>query len=235
MAGVTATWLGHSTFLIETPEGKRLLVDPWVGGNPACPDELKALQALDLMVITHGHFDHIGDAVTIAERHEPRIVGIFETCHWLERKGAENCTSMNKGGSVQLLGVRITMVHADHSCGITEDDGSLVYGGEAVGYVFAFSDGTKLYHAGDTNVFGDMGLIRELYQPEVVMLPIGDLYTMSPREAVKACELLKPRIVIPMHYGTFPALTGNPEEFRSLAAELPFEIRELSPGETTTF
>lgn len=127
------------------------------------------------------------------------------------------------------------MVHADHSCGIQDDDGSIIYGGEAVGYVLTFSDGTVVYHAGDTNVFGDMALIRELYEPTVVMLPIGDKYTMSPKEAVKAVELLQPQVVIPMHFGIFPGLIGRPN---ALAERLTnkglgsIEVRELCPGDS---
>lgn len=233
---VTATWCGHSTFAILTPEGKLMLIDPWVAGNPACPEACKSFERIDLMAITHGHFDHIADAVPLAREHAPEVVGIFELCKWLERKGVEKLTTMNKGGSVERCGVRFTMVHADHSCGIQEDDGSIIYGGEAVGYVLRFSDGTVVYHAGDTNVFGDMALIRELYGPSVAMLPIGGKYTMSPKEAAKAVELLQPKVVIPMHFGTFPGLTGRPA---ALVEELArrglgsIEVRELQPGETT--
>lgn len=233
---IAATWLGHATFSIRTPEGKHLLIDPWVAGNPACPIDARALAPIDLMIITHGHFDHIADAVSLGRAHTPEVIGIFELCKWLERKGVANLTTMNKGGTVEREGVRVTMVHADHSCGIQEDDGSIIYGGEAVGYVLAFSDGTVVYHAGDTNVFGDMALIRELYAPSVVMLPIGGKYTMSPKEAAKAVELLQPRVVIPMHYGTFPGLTGRPEALVERLHEAGLgsvEVRALQPGETT--
>ena len=233
---VSATWCGHSTFSIQTPEDRLVLIDPWVAANPACPEERKTFERIDLMAITHGHFDHIADAVPLARAHEPEVVGIFELCKWLERKGVGRLTTMNKGGSVERCGVRLTMVHADHSCGIQEDDGSIIYGGEAVGYVLRFSDGTVVYHAGDTNVFGDMALIRELYEPSAVMLPIGGKYTMSPREAAKAVELLQPKVVIPMHFGTFPGLTGRPaalvEELARRGLER-IEVHELQPGETT--
>lgn len=233
---ITATWLGHSTFSIQTPEGKHLLIDPWIAGNPACPDDQKSFANIDIIAITHGHFDHIADVVPLAREHKPVVVGIFELCKWLERKGVENLTTMNKGGTVEYHGVRLTMVHADHSCGIQDDDGSIIYGGEAVGYILTFSDGTVVYHAGDTNVFGDMALIRELYEPTVVMLPIGDKYTMSPKEAVKAVELLQPQVVIPMHFGIFPGLTGRPD---ALAEQLMnkglglIDVRELCPGDRT--
>lgn len=233
---IAATWLGHATFSIRTPEGKHLLIDPWVAGNPACPREARALDHIDVMVLTHGHFDHIADAVSLAREHEPAVIGIFELCKWLERKGVGNLTTMNKGGTVECQGVRVTMVHADHSCGIEEDDGSIVYGGEAVGYVLTFSNGTVVYHAGDTNVFGDMALIRELYAPSVVMLPIGGKYTMSPKEAAKAVELLRPRLVVPMHFGTFPGLTGRPDALIERLHDKglgSIEVRALRPGETT--
>jgi len=228
---VHATWLGHSTFTIETPEGKKLLIDPWVKNNPACPEEQKKLGKVDLVLCTHGHFDHIGDAVEICKEQNPVVVGIFELCVWLNKKGAQQISPMNKGGTQTVENVRITMIHADHSCGIKEDDGSIIYGGEACGFVLEFSNGQKLYHAGDTALFGDMALVRELYAPEIVMLPIGDHFTMGPREAEYACRLLKPKVLVPMHFGTFPVLTGKPGALKKVAAELGCELMEFKPGE----
>src|SRR3990172_307155 len=150
LQSIKLTWLGHSCFRVETPGGRVIYIDPWLKENPACPAEHKQVKQVDVLLCTHGHFDHIAD-----------------------------------------------------SGGIQEDDGSIVYGGEACGYVLEFENGFKLYHAGDTNVFGDMHIIHELYQPEIALLPIGDLFTMSPREAAYACGLLKPKTVIPMHWGTF--------------------------------
>jgi len=184
------------------------------------------------MLCTHGHFDHIGDAVQIAKRHNPVVVGIFELCHWMQKKGAQQIAPMNKGGSQTVGDIRVTMVHADHSCGIQDDDGEIVYGGEACGYVIEFENELKIYHAGDTNVFGDMQIIRELYGPEIALLPIGDLFTMSPREATYACQLLRPRTVIPMHFGTFPPLTGTPRELKKLVADIAIEVVEMAPGQT---
>ncbi len=231
--GIKLTWLGHSTFKIETPGGKTLLIDPWVMNNPACPAEHKKFRAIDAMLCTHGHFDHIGDAVELAKQHSPAVVGIFELCMWMQKKGAEKISPMNKGGSQTVAGTRVTMVHADHSCGIQDGD-QIVYGGEACGYVLEFENGVKLYHAGDTNVFGDMAIIHKLYQPEIVLLPIGDLFTMSPKEAAYAVELLRPKVVIPMHFGTFPVLTGTPEELKRVTAELGVEVLAMRPGHTVS-
>jgi len=231
LKGIKLTWLGHATFRIETPGGKTVLVDPWVMGNPACPESEKKVKKVDVMLCTHGHFDHIGDALAIAKQHNPIVVGIAELCGWMEKKGVKQTSGMNKGGTQKVADLRVTMVHADHSCGIQDGD-QIVYGGEACGYVIEFENGVKIYHAGDTNVFGDMQIIRELYGPEIVMLPIGDHYTMSPREAAYACNLLQPKTVIPMHFATFPVLTGTPAELKKLVKDA--EILEMKPGETIT-
>jgi L-ascorbate metabolism protein UlaG (beta-lactamase superfamily) len=228
---VAIKYLGHATFLFTTPAGGRLLIDPWLQGNPACPEGEKRLPGLDTMLITHGHFDHIYDAVALAGQHQPRIGCIFEIANWLGRKGVKNVCPMNKGGSQVLNDVRVTMVDARHSCGITEEDGTIVYGGEAAGFVVEFENGFRIYHAGDTCVFGDMKIIAELYRPHLVLLPIGDLFTMSPKEAAYACRLMNARRVVPMHYGTFPPLVGRPDELRELTRELDAEIFSLAPGE----
>jgi len=227
--GIKLTWLGHSTFRVETPHGKTILIDPWVMGNPMCPEKEKNVKKVDVLLCTHGHGDHIGDGVVIAKKHNPVVVGIFELAAWMEKKGARQTSPMNKGGTQTVGDIKVTMVHADHSCGIQDGD-QIIYGGEACGYVVEFSNGVKIYHAGDTNVFGDMQIIRELYAPEIAMLPIGDHFTMGPREAAYACRLLKPKMVIPMHFGTFPMLTGKPGELQKLVPEV--EVREMKPGET---
>jgi L-ascorbate metabolism protein UlaG (beta-lactamase superfamily) len=222
------TWLGHGTFQFRLPSGQVILMDPWTNGNPAYPQGFE-IQRVDTICITHGHFDHIHDAVPLAKRFEPAVVAIFETCNWLESKGVANLRPMNKGGTQEVGEAAITMTHAVHSCGIL-DDGKIVYGGEAAGYVMRFADGRTLYFAGDTNVFSDMQLIERLYHPELAFLPIGDLFTMSPREAALACKLLNPARVIPMHFGTFPQLTGRPDQLRELVQDLDTEVWELEPG-----
>jgi L-ascorbate metabolism protein UlaG (beta-lactamase superfamily) len=223
------TWLGHGTFQFRLSSGEVILVDPWTDGNPAYPKAHK-ISRLDVMLITHGHFDHIHDAVPLAKKFSPKVVGIYETCHWLESKGVQNTMPMNKGGSQQAGPLTVTMTHAVHSCGIL-DDGRIIYGGEAAGYVFHLPDNRRLYFAGDTNVFTDMQLIAQLYSPELAFLPIGDLFTMSPREAAVACRMLKPNKVVPMHFGTFPPLTGRPEQLAELIRDLPqTEVWTLDPG-----
>ncbi len=231
--GNKITWLGHSTFKITTPSGKVVLVDPWVMGNPMCPEPLKKIDRLDIMLITHGHGDHLGDAVALARAHKPQIVGIYETCLWLESKGVgEQTRPMSKGGTQKVGEIEVTMVHAIHSSGI-EDEGKVVYAGEPCGYVIRLPGGLSIYHAGDTAVFGDMKIIGELYAPDLACLPIGDLFTMGPREAALAIRLLGVRQVVPMHYGTFPVLTGTPAALRELTQDIAgLEIHDLKPGDT---
>ena len=232
LKGIKITWLGHATFRIQTPGGSTVYLDPWVMGNPACPEPEKSVKSCDVMLCTHGHFDHIGDARTIAKQHKSKVVGIFELCTWMQKKGVENIAPMNKGGTQQVGDIKVTMTHAVHSCGIQEDDGSIVYGGEACGYVVEFENGVKVYHAGDTGPFSDMKIIHDLYKPDLAMLPIGDHFTMGPREAAYACELLKPRVVIPMHFATFPALTGTPAALKNLVHHTGVQVMEFKPGET---
>lgn len=233
LSGLSVTWLGHGTFLLVSPDGKRILIDPWLAGNPSCPPGWTKPGKVDLILVTHGHFDHVHDAAAVAKATGAVVVGIFELCDWLGRRGVTTASGMNKGGTQEQCGVRITMVDARHSSSYV-DDGVITYLGEAAGYVLRFGNGLCVYFAGDTSVFGDMRLIGDLYGPTVAFLPIGDLFTMDPAAAAKAVELLGVRTVIPMHYGTFPVLTGRPEQLRELVAPLGVEVLEMQPGKTVS-
>lgn len=223
------TWLGHGTFQFRLDSGEVLLMDPWIDGNPSYPPRHN-FSRLDAILITHAHSDHVSDSLRLAKKFSPQVVAIYETCLWLDSKGARNTRPMNKGGSQQVGHVKVTMTHALHSCGI-QDAGKIVYGGEAAGYVLEFADLRRLYFAGDTGVFSDMQLIEQLYHPELALLPIGDLFTMGPREAALACRMLKPKKVIPMHFGTFPILTGRPDQLVELIRDLPdTEVWRLEIG-----
>lgn len=226
------TWLGHGTFLLTSPGGLRILIDPWLEGNPACPAEWKRVRQADVILATHGHFDHVGDLIQAARDTGAPVVAIVELCHWLESKGLQRVSPMNKGGTLHLGGLAVTMVSAQHSSSLVED-GRIVYLGEPVGFVLTLEDGLCLYFAGDTALFGDMTLIRRMHQPLMAFLPIGDRYTMGPDAAAVACELLGVRQVVPMHYGTFPALTGTPARLRELVEPLGVSVLELEPGETS--
>lgn len=224
------TWLGHATFEFRFPSGDVLVMDPWIEGNPAYPKGYE-IKRVDAIAISHAHFDHINDVIPLAKKFKPKVVGIFETTAWLEKKGVQNTIGVNKGGTFDLGFVKLTMTHAIHSCSIKDGD-ELLYGGEAAGYVLTLSDERTAYFAGDTALFSDMVLIRELYQPELALLPIGDHYTMGPLQACHAARLVKPQRVIPMHYGTFPALTGRPEELAERLKDDAIEVWTLKQGET---
>lgn len=231
--GVSMTWLGHAAFSITTPENKVVFIDPFLEGNPACPDRLKNPENVDAILITHGHGDHLGDAVSIAQRTKPEaVVTTADISRWLEQKGVANIVGMNKGGTIHVAELAVMMVHAEHTSTIMDGD-TLVPAGESVGYVVTFSNGLKLYAAGDTALFGDMALIGRRYQPDVALLPIGDHFTMGPDDAAEACRMLGVHRVIPCHYGTFPLLTGTPDAFRTAARDISgLEISVMQPGET---
>jgi len=228
------TWLGHAGFLIESPKGTRIAIDPFTKNNPKFPSDFD-FGKLDVIAATHAHSDHFGeDGIELAKRTQATVLGIYEVALYAGAKGIAKVSGMNKGGGQSLSGVHFQMVAADHSSGASPGDREAIYGGEACGYVLTFEDGFRIYHAGDTNVFGDMSLIGELYAPDLALLPIGGFYTMGPREAAKACELLKVPAVLPMHWGTFPVLTGTPGELREelQKRKLKTEVVELSPGKS---
>jgi L-ascorbate metabolism protein UlaG (beta-lactamase superfamily) len=225
LGGTRITYLGHSTFRFVTAGGEQIIIDPFLAENPRTPDELKRVGELDTILITHGHFDHFSDVMPLQGQTGAATVSNFEIFSYLQRQGVENAVPVQKGGTVQVGGIKVTATHAFHSSSIALDDGSFIYGGEPMGYVIEFESGFKLYHAGDTAVFGDMQLIGELYRPDVALLPIGDQVVMSPFEAAHATRLLGIRHVVPIHYGTFPFVPGTPEEYQQ-------HVNQVAPGTT---
>jgi len=226
------TWLGHASFRMDTPGGKRVYVDPFLSGNPRCPETELEPERCELVLVTHGHGDHVGDTVALHRRFGCPVVAHTELRGWLTGQGVEanQGHGPNKGGTVTVDGVKVTLTDANHSS--SASDGS--YAGEPAGLVVELEDGYTLYFAGDTNVFGDMSLIGRIYAPDVAVLPIGDHYTMGPREAAVALELLGVARCVPCHYGTFPLLTGTPDALRELAPP-GVEILAPQPGETLSF
>jgi L-ascorbate metabolism protein UlaG (beta-lactamase superfamily) len=226
------TWLGHSTFVITTPGGKRIVTDPWLEGNPMCPKGTH-IDTADLILLTHGHTDHSGDIVPVSRATGAPILAVFELALWLEGKGLHNVQGMGIGGTLAVAGLEVTMVPALHTSSAIEN-GPPVYVGLATGFVVRMETEQTIYFAGDTALFGDMRLIAEIHRPDIAFLPIGDRYTMGPEAAALACRMLGVRQVVPMHYGTFPELTGTPERLETLLAPHGVDVLVLKPGETAS-
>ncbi|HEY2431892.1 MAG TPA: metal-dependent hydrolase [Vicinamibacterales bacterium] len=230
MPNLAITWYGHATFVVTTPGGKRIVFDPWLTGNPKAPDGAR-IDAADLICVTHGHSDHTGDVIGVARATGAPVVAIFELANWFSGAGLKEVVGMGIGGTVDVKGLKISMTSALHSSSISLD-GTERYAGLAAGFVVRLEDGRKIYFAGDTALFGDMRLIRELYSPEIAFLPIGDHFTMGPEAAALAVDMLGVRQVVPMHYGTFPALTGTPDALKRLVEPKGVDVLVLKPGET---
>ncbi len=228
--GTRITWLGHATVLVQTAEGTNILIDPFIAHNPKYPPGYVLPEKIHYVLLTHGHGDHISDAVPVASKHGSTVVAIHELAAYVGGQGASQTMGINLGGTVQLKDVAVSMVDAKHSAAAQDDQG-MHYVGVAVGFVLTVTDGPVLYHAGDTCVFGDMKLIAELYKPEVAMLPIGGFYTMGPKEAAMAARLLGAKTILPMHFGTFPQLTGTPQQLAGLV-DKGIEVVDWKPGDS---
>ncbi len=230
LKGTQITWLGHATVLVTTAKGTQVLIDPFITGNPKFPSGYELPSNIHYILLTHGHGDHISDAVPVAKKHGSKVVAIYELADYISRHGVDDTVGMNLGGTVQLDDVAATMVEAKHSSGAQDSEGTH-YVGVAAGYVLTIENGPVLYHSGDTAVFGDMALIRDIYHPDVAMLPIGGYYTMGPKEAAYAVRLLGAKTILPLHFGTFLPLTGTPSELAGLV-DTGVEVVKWEPGQT---
>ena len=224
-------WLGHSAFSITTPNDVDILIDPFIRGNPACPLEVEDLKA-DIICVTHGHKDHFGDTVELAEKNRATIICNHEHSVYLSQQELETI-GMNMGGTVEADGISFTMVNASHSSDMDFIEG-IGPGGSSCGYILELEDNKKIYHSGDTSIFGDMKtVIRNIYRPQIALLPIGDRYTMGIREASIAASWIEPEVIIPMHYNTFPVIEQDPQRFKKLVEmSTDTKVAILKPGES---
>jgi len=233
MADGQITYLGHSTFRLTLPDGRVIFVDPWLAENPRCPDSEKAQSRCDFIVTTHGHFDHVADVAALAAEFKPKVVAMFELANLLsEHAPGGEYLGMGLGGTQEVDGIRFSLTRAYHSSGFQTAAG-LLYGGTPAGVVIEAPGLAALYHAGDTDVFSDMKLINEFYAPKILMLPMGDHFTMGPRGAAAAARFFDASAIVPMHYSTFPLLTGTVEAFREhLGPDLSAKLLPMEPGQT---
>ena len=228
--GASVTWLGHATVLVQTAKGTNILIDPFIKQNPKYPKDFVLPEKIHYTLLTHGHDDHIADVVPVAAKHGSTVVAIYELASWVAAKGVASTIGMNLGGTVRLGDVAATMVEANHSSAAHDEHGDH-YVGVAAGFVLTIEDGPVLYHAGDTSAFVGMRMIRDLYRPEVAMLPIGGHFTMGPKEAALAVRLLGAKTILPIHFGTVPQLKGTPEQLASLV-DANVHVVQWAPGES---
>jgi L-ascorbate metabolism protein UlaG (beta-lactamase superfamily) len=226
----TLTWHGHSCFTLETDEGKRIMIDPWLDENPKSDIKTGDVEALDYILVSHGHFDHFADCVELAKKTGATVISTFELVAFAQEKGAKSGHGMNIGGAYVFDFGRVKLTPALHTGSIAGDDGS--HTTDCSGFLISLNGGQRLYHAGDTALIMDMQLLRGLV--DVACLPIGDNFTMGPEDAARAVEMIEPDVVIPMHYNTFPVIEQNPEGFRSLVGDRA-KVEILEPGGTFTF
>ena len=225
---IKITWLGHATFEIQFESGEVLVLDPWITGNPAYPAGYE-IKRVDAIAVSHGHSDHMGDLVALANKFNSQGGWHLRNRQLGRLQGGEEPLGMNKGGTIDLGFVKLTMTHALHSSSIQDGD-TIRYGGEAAGYILTFKDGRRAYFAGDTAIFSELKLYGEIYHPELAFLPVGDYFTMGPEEAAYAARMLGVKEVIPMHYGTFPLLPGTPEQLEEKLAGSGIRVRKLEWG-----
>lgn len=215
-------WLGHATLKLTLGDGRVIVIDPWLAENPACPAALKKLTRCDLVLLTHGHFDHVADVPSLVRSFNPVVIGNYDLCSVLQKQiGAGRFQGMNTGGTQDIGGIRVSLTQAFHSSGVDSPDGPL-YAGMPNGLIIRVDGLATIYDAGDTDVFGDMKLIAQRYQPKICILPIGDLFTMGAEGASLAAQMLNPASILPVHYKTFPVLAPSADAFRDA---LPPELR----------
>jgi L-ascorbate metabolism protein UlaG (beta-lactamase superfamily) len=245
---VEVLWLGQSAFRITSLEGKVILIDPFISQNPKTPAKWKNLDELgriDVILVTHGHGDHLGDAPDLAKKLKAPLyapAGLNQSLTALGIVPAELAPRMNKSGTVKPLGdkIRITMVHAEHSSELAWKNPAtgkdeVHVGGEPVGFVIELENGFRIYHMGDTGLFGDMKMIGDRYRPDLVLIPIGGHFVMGPEDAAYATSMLSAKHAIPIHYGTIPVLKGTPEEYARALGKAAVKVHVPQPGDSLSF